>query len=82
MAMPHTSVHIAHWSTTSYGITGEMTSIDIETLQAHLTLCKTPTRVAHILQQAARNVGFFLVTHVITTVLLITLLLTALVWVW
>jgi hypothetical protein len=73
--MNHSLASNARWSTTSYGNSAVTSPMDLQSLQAHVVLCKEPQRFTFVLQQSGKVLGSFLTARVITT--LVTVVLTA-----
>ena len=72
------TVPASHWSTTSYGPQDGNSAVEMDTLHAHLTLCQRSRRSAFFLRGAVQEFGTFLLSRVISTLLIAVLLLTSL----
>jgi hypothetical protein len=80
--MTHTIAQVARWSTRSYGEPADTTPMDMAALRAHLVLCRRPQSRAFRLRCAARDLGAFMLSRVISTLLISALLLTLLLRFW
>jgi hypothetical protein len=71
-------VPASHWRSTSFGLPEGNAPDDLDTLHAHLTLCQRSRRSAFFLRGTVRELGAFLLSRVISTLLIAVLLLTSL----
>ena len=68
MSLP--PIPIAQWSTASFGVHPDTSSMDIDSLQAHLTSCRQPLRPVFMLKKSTQHLYGFFVTRIFSTVLI------------
>jgi hypothetical protein len=76
--MAHPVIPASQWSTTSYGLSQDSSAGELRALHAHLTLCQRSRGSTFFLRGAARELGAFLLSRVISTLFIGILLLAAL----
>jgi hypothetical protein len=71
--MKHAHSSLAHWSTASFGNSVEPLPVELESLQAHILLCKQPQNFAFVVQQSGKVLSSFLTARVVTTLVAVLL---------
>ena len=64
-----------HWSTASFGASAEISQMELSTLGAHLTVCKSSNGRLPAMQYVAQTLHGFVATRFVTTLVVLTLLL-------
>jgi hypothetical protein len=72
----------ARWSTASFGLESDTSSVDLESLRSHLASCQEPLRTSFILSHSAASVYGFLTARIISTLLLGSLFLAVILRIW